>query len=229
MPHSPRSVRDRSAPPGRNAICDGGVPRWGRLRRPHPITAIATLTDVPSASGDRSAHFPAIERKHGKPVAYWMRQLADLGTASYPEQMALLQERHGFSRTHANALVMVHRGSPSSKRHATPADYFASLPPDQRRTAKAVFSAIREKHPELDLVIAWNQPMLRNERGYVFGLGAASAHLLVNPFSTDVLDAVRHRLGALEVQKHTVRIPVGWKVDAALLNAMVRLRLAELK
>jgi uncharacterized protein YdhG (YjbR/CyaY superfamily) len=193
------------------------------------VFAVDTLTGVPSASGDRSVHFPAIERKHGKPVAYWLQQLAELGVATYPEQMALLQERHGFSRTHANALVMVHRGSPTSKRHATPTAYFASLPPDQRRTAKAVFAAIQAKHPELELVVAWNQPMLRNDHGYVFGLGAASAHLLINPFSTDVLDAVRHRLGALEVQKHTVRIPVGWKVDAALLNAMVRLRLAELR
>jgi uncharacterized protein YdhG (YjbR/CyaY superfamily) len=190
---------------------------------------LGTLSAVPSPSGDRAAHFPAIERKHGKPVAFWLRELADLGEATYPEQMALLQERHGFSRTHANALVMVHRGSPSSRRHATPAAYFASLPPDQRRTAKAVFAAIRAKHPSLELVVAWNQPMLRTDRGYVFGLGAASAHLLINPFSTDVLEAVRPRLGPLEVKKHTIRIPVGWKVDAALLNAMVRLRLAELR
>ena len=206
--------------------------RGARLDRRTPAAApprVGTLTVVGSADGDRSAHFPAIERTHGKPVAFWLQQLADLGTASYPEQMALLQERHGFSRTHANALVMVHRGSPSSKRHATPAAYFASLPADQRRTAKAVFAAIRGRHPSLELVVAWNQPMLRNDRGYVFGLGAASAHLLINPFSTDVLEAVRPRLGSLEVQKHTVRIPVGWKVDAALLNAMVRLRLAELR
>jgi len=155
--------------------------------------------------------------------------LAELGTATYPEQLALLQERHGLSRTHANALVMVHRGSPSSRRHATPAAYFASLPADQRRTAQAIFTAIHKNHSSLDLVIAWNQPMLRHEAGYVFGLSAASAHLLINPFSTDVLEAVRSRLGSLVVKKHTIRIPVGWAVDAALVNDMVRLRLAELR
>lgn len=184
---------------------------------------------MPGTSGDRSAHFAAIERKHGKPVSHWLQQLADLGSATYPEQMALLQERHGFSRAHANALVMVHRGSPSSKRHATPAAYFASLPPEQRRTAKAIFAAIRAKYPDLELVVAWNQPMLRNERGYVFGLGVASKHLLINPFSADVLDAIKPRLGGLVVNKHTIRIPVGWEVDGALLHAMVRLRLAELR
>lgn len=44
-------------------------------------------------SGDRAAHFPAIERKHGRPVAYYLDELADLGDAKYQEQIDLLRER----------------------------------------------------------------------------------------------------------------------------------------
>ena len=70
--------------------------------------------------GDRTRHFAAIERKHGLPASHWLGLLAELGEAKYPEQMALLQEGHGFSRDHANALVMYHRGSPSSRRFTRP-------------------------------------------------------------------------------------------------------------
>ncbi|NCZ67441.1 MAG: DUF4287 domain-containing protein, partial [Acidimicrobiia bacterium] len=55
---------------------------------------------------ERSAHFPAIEKKHGKPVSHWLKLLAPLRGRPYTEQMALLQGRHRFSRNHANAVVM---------------------------------------------------------------------------------------------------------------------------
>ena len=70
--------------------------------------------------------------------------------------------------------------------------------------------------------------MLRKGTSYVFGLSATKHHLLVNPFSADVLEALAPRLAGLRVLKRTVAIPSDWKVDAALLRAMVRLRLAEL-
>ena len=57
-----------------------------------------------SGSGDRSAHFPAIEKKHGKPVTFWLKELKSLGEAKYADQISFLRERHGFSQAHANAL-----------------------------------------------------------------------------------------------------------------------------
>ncbi len=34
-----------------------------------------------ASGGERSTHFPAIEKKHGKPMSRWFGQLADLGDA----------------------------------------------------------------------------------------------------------------------------------------------------
>jgi len=65
---------------------------------------------MPAASGDRSVHFPAIEKKHGAPITKWIKLLEKLGDAKYPEQIAFLREKHGFSQAHANALVMYVRG-----------------------------------------------------------------------------------------------------------------------
>lgn len=181
------------------------------------------------ASGDRTKYFPAIERKHGGPISVWLDRLEDLGDAKYPEQVAYLRENHGFSQAHANALVMYARGSTSSKRFATPDDYFATLDPTARATAKAVFASIGERHPELDLVVAWNHPMLRTDDGqYVIGLSAAKHHLLINPFSGDIMRAFSERLSGYEVNKQTFKVPPDWKVDPALLDDLVEARLAEI-
>jgi uncharacterized protein YdhG (YjbR/CyaY superfamily) len=181
-----------------------------------------------AASGDRRAVFPAIEKKHGKPAAHWLKLLADLGAAKYPEQMAYLQERHGFSRAHANALVMYARGSTSSKRFDGPAAYFASIPPKQRALSKKMFAAVQAKHPELTFEVAWNQPMLRLGKDIVFAVSSSTSHVLINLGSKKVLDAFADRLAAFEVNKYTIRVPLDWTVNATLLNALVAARLKEL-
>lgn len=179
-------------------------------------------------SGDRAEHFPAIERRHGHPVSFYFQQLEQLGAEKYPEQIAHLRETHGLSRTHANAVVMTYRGSPSSRRHEDPAAYFAQLAEPHRQTARAIFAAITTRHPDLELVIAWNQPMLRAGATYVFGLSASKNHLTINPWSTDVLDSLRPRLTGYRVNVTTFVVPADWDVDAELLDSMVRARLAEI-
>mgnify|MGYP003346823803 CR=1 FL=1 len=87
--------------------------------------------------------------------------------------------------------------------------------------------AITSKYRKMEAVIAWNQPMLRRGKSYVFGVMAASNHLLIAPWG-GLSDNVLGRLKGLEVNKKTVRVPADWKVDAALLRLMVKERLAEL-
>lgn len=178
--------------------------------------------------GERSDYFPKIEAKHGKPVEHWFDQLGMLESDKYPDQVGFLKNQHGFSQAHANAVVMFYRGSTSSRRHSDPDDYFSKLEPAHRDLAKRIFAAISEKYPELELVIAWNQPMLRNEHDYVFGLSASTNHLSINPFTPAALTGLADRLEGYEVLKHTVRIPLDWEVDAQLLWDMVAIRLNEI-
>jgi uncharacterized protein YdhG (YjbR/CyaY superfamily) len=180
------------------------------------------------STGDRSKHFPAIERKHGSPMQHWFDLLTAHGEAKYDEQMALLREGHGFSQAHANAVVMTHRGSTTTRRFADPDSYFDSLDPVKAATARAIFAAIQKRVKGLELVTAWNQPMLRNEAGYVFGLTAATAHLTLSPMSGAVMELFAGRLGGLKANKKTFIVPPDWKVDAALLQAIVEARIAEI-
>ncbi len=181
-----------------------------------------------SGTGDRSAHFARIENKHGKPIAYWFKQLAALRSDKYQDQIDLLRERHGFSREHANAVVMYHRGSKSSKRHAGPEQYFATLDAAKARTVKAIFRAIRAKHKGLTIVMAWNQPMLTTGTAYVIGVSVSKNHITVNPFSKAVMDEFRTKLAAYDPLKHTFKVPVDWKVDVGLLQRLAKARLAEI-
>lgn len=184
---------------------------------------------MPDVSGDRSKYFPAIEKKHGGPISLWIERLEDLGDAKYPDQIAFLRENHGFSQTHANALVMHVRGSLTSKRFATPDEFLKTLDPAVKKTAKSIFSAITNKYPDLELVIAWNQPMLRLGSGYVFGLSVAKNHISLSPFSSDVLLSFAHQLKEYEVKKKTFQVPLNWKVDVSLLQSMAKARIAEME
>jgi uncharacterized protein YdhG (YjbR/CyaY superfamily) len=182
---------------------------------------------MPASSGERSNHFPAIEKKHGKPASHWLGLLKKLGDAKYPEQIAFLRDKHGFSQSHANALVMHHRGSTTSRRFATPSDYFASLAPTHAKTAKEIFSVIRTKYPKLELVVAWNQPMLKSGDTYVFGLSSSKNHLTINLFSPSLLAASTDLLAGFKINKHTFIVPADWKVDGKLLLRLMKARLAE--
>ncbi|MDE3227642.1 MAG: DUF4287 domain-containing protein, partial [Acidobacteriota bacterium] len=97
----------------------------------------------------RESHFPAIEKRYGEKMAYWFKVMAKLEGKKYPEQVAHLRENYGFSQAHANALVMYSRGSESSKRFETPAQYYKTVTPQQAKTMKAIFKAITTKYPQL--------------------------------------------------------------------------------
>ena len=181
-----------------------------------------------ATGGSREKHFPAIEKKHGEKVAVWLKRLKDLDTTKYPEQIAFLRENHGFSQAHANALVMYHRGSKSSNKFGTPENYFKNIDPKVAKKIKKIFSAITAKHKNLELVMAWNQPMLRLGKGYVIGVSISKNHLTLNPFSTKVLKQISPRLTDFAVKKYTFLVPLDWKVDVGMLQALAKARIAEI-
>ena len=177
----------------------------------------------------RESHFPAIEKKYGEKMVYWFKVMAQLEGKKYPEQIAHLRENYGFSQAHANALVMFSRGSESSKRFATPTEFYKSVTPVQAKTIKAIFKAITTKYPQLDLVIAWNQPMVKLDKHYIFGASASSKHVLIAPWDQDVLHEFAPKFKEGNALKKTIQLPIDWEVDAKLLQAMIKASLSNLK
>jgi len=184
--------------------------------------------EVAVADGDRTKYFPLIEKKHGGKISNWIDRVKRLGDVKYAEQVAFLKEEHGFSQAHANALVMYVRGSASSTRHDSPAAYYKTVDPQAAKTMKAIFGAIQKKFPQLELVIAWNQPMLRIGKQTVFGMSASKNHITINPFSKDVLNDHSEKLSKFVVNKHTFQVPLDWTPNASLLHSLTKQRLKEL-
>ena len=177
----------------------------------------------------REAHFPAIEKRYGEKMAYWFKVMAKLEGKKYAEQVAHLKENYGFSQAHANALVMYSRGSESSVRFANLTEYYKSIPAPQAKTIKAIYKAITSKYPQLELVIAWNQPMVKLGKDYIFGASASSKHVLIAPWDQDVLKEFAPKFKEGNVLKKTIQLPIDWEVDAKLLQSMIKASLNNLK
>ena len=176
---------------------------------------------------DRSAAFPAIEKKHGLPIAHWFEAFATIKDRTYLEQVAWFRENHGFSQAHASALVLYCRGSKSAHRYEGVDDYFGQLAEPVQATMRAIFSSLTSAFRDLELVMAWNQPMVRLGTQYVFGASVQRHHILLGPWG--VLDEFRDRLGDYEVNKKTIKVPLDWKVDRALLRDMAAARIAQIE
>lgn len=155
-------------------------------------------------------------------MKYWFQVMKDMEDWKYPEQVAYLKEEHGFSQAHANALVMFSRGSKSSKRFDSFESYLKQEEPDKAKTIKKIYKVIQSKYPKTEIVIAWNQPMLKFNDQYIFGVSAAKSHLLLAPFDPKILAKLEKQLKDYVVLKKTVRIPVDWKVDEKLVLAMIK-------
>jgi len=181
-----------------------------------------------SKSGEREDYFPLIEKKYGEKMSYWFKVMKEIEGEKYPVQIAHLKENYGFSQAHANALVMYSRGSTSSKHFETPAEFFKTVSPQQAKTMKAIFKAITTKYPQLELVVAWNQPMLKFEKHYIFGCSAATNHILIAPWDQDVLKKYTPKFKDYKVNKKTIALPNDWEVDVKLLQAMAKDSLAAL-
>jgi uncharacterized protein YdhG (YjbR/CyaY superfamily) len=177
----------------------------------------------------REAHFPAIEKKYGEKMAYWFKVMAQLEGKKYPEQIAHLRENYGFSQAHANALVMYSRGSESSRRFNTHAEFYKSVTPVQAKTMKAIFKAITTKYPELELVIAYNQPMVKLDKHYIFGASASTKHVLIAPWDAKVLKEFAPKFKEGNALKKTIQLPNDWDVDVKLIQAVIKASLANLK
>lgn len=56
-----------------------------------------------------ASYFPSIEKKYGKPIEHWMKELKNVSKLAHMEQVAYLKEKFEMGHGHANAIVSVFR------------------------------------------------------------------------------------------------------------------------
>lgn len=106
-------------------------------------------------------------------------------------------------------------------------DYLDRFPPEAAGTARAILTLIRDSIPGLDLVIAWNVPMLKAGSGYVLGLSIARRHITIGPWGDDVIGRFADRLEPYAHGTKSFNVPFDWPIDTTLLLDLVGYRLAE--
>ncbi len=52
-----------------------------------------------------ASYFPSIERKYGRPIAYWKELISASELTKHMDLVAWLKSEHGIGHGHANALV----------------------------------------------------------------------------------------------------------------------------
>ena len=61
-------------------------------------------------------------------------------------------------------------------------EYLETIPNDDNRARMVeALNWVAEHYPELELRIAWNQPMLTHHGTYIVGFSAASKHMAIAP------------------------------------------------
>ncbi len=56
-----------------------------------------------------ASYFPSIEKKYGKPIEHWMKELKKVSDLAHMEQVAHLKSTFEIGHGHANALVAAFR------------------------------------------------------------------------------------------------------------------------
>lgn len=56
-----------------------------------------------------ASYIPSIEKKYGRPIEHWMKELKKVRSLAHMEQVAHLKETFSMGHGHANALVAVFR------------------------------------------------------------------------------------------------------------------------
>jgi uncharacterized protein YdhG (YjbR/CyaY superfamily) len=176
---------------------------------------------MPTKDPARKAHFPAIEKRYQKPMSHWFSVMEKIKDKKYPEQISHLRNKYKFSQVHANALVMYSRGSESAHRFNSISDYYKSIDPIQAKTIKSIFKVIRAKFTALELVLAWNHPMLKLGDTYVFGISTAKNHILIAPFNATVFKEFSPYFKGHKINKKTIGLPNDWQVDSKLLLKLI--------
>lgn len=108
-------------------------------------------------------------------------------------------------------------------------EYLATIPDDDNRARMVdVLVWVGLTYPELELRIAWNQPMFTHHGTYIVGFSAASKHMAVALERATMIrfEPVMRERGT-DFGKMFARQPWNKPFDYELLDAFIQLQLAE--
>jgi uncharacterized protein YdhG (YjbR/CyaY superfamily) len=118
--------------------------------------------------------------------------------------------------------------SPKMKKAVSVDAYLADLPDDARATLEKIRRAITAAAPKASETIAYGMPAFDYAGRPLVYYAAFKNHCSFFPASYAVMEAFSEELEPYDVEKGTVRFPIGKPLPAALVKRIVKARVREI-
>ncbi|WP_026702799.1 iron chaperone [Salibacterium aidingense] len=95
-------------------------------------------------------------------------------------------------------------------------------PPPHRERVEEIMNWIRNKYPDLEAEIKWNQPMFTDHGTFIIGISVSKKHVAVAPEGAAITH-LEDDIGkaGYDYTKELIRIPWNRPIDYALLEKMI--------
>lgn len=107
-------------------------------------------------------------------------------------------------------------------------DFYSSLPEDQQTHITSLVTFVSDNYPQLELVLAWNQPMFKSGKHYVVGFMPTKKHTNLLTVTDTVVTELNPQLGSYKHGTRSISLPFDWKIDPKLIRTVLELRQKEL-
>ncbi len=108
------------------------------------------------------------------------------------------------------------------------AEFYAALPEDQRSHISSLVEYVQGAYPQLECVLAWNQPMFKSGKHYLIGFMPTKKHTNLLTVSETAITTLAPELTGYKHGTRSISLPFDWTLDPALIARVMTLRAEEL-
>lgn len=106
-------------------------------------------------------------------------------------------------------------------------DFYASLTPEQNTHIRSLVEWVSTAYPELEPVIAWNQPMFKKETKYILGFMPTKNHTNLLTVTDSAISELAPQLTSYKHGTRSIQLPFDWTIEPQLFEQVISLRLKE--